>query len=154
MAVRAIRGATQLSADDRDEMIEAVVELVEQMLSANGLTTDALISMILTSTPDLTSEFPAFAARQLGMGDVPLLCASEIDVAGELADEAGGIEAGAPADLVLEALHQFAGKAAGEQGQRLCQVDAGHFPVAGGGVLARGGQSAPPVARQWRSRGR
>ena len=50
MAVRAIRGATQLSADDRDEMIEAVVELVEQMLSANGLTTDALISMILTST--------------------------------------------------------------------------------------------------------
>ncbi|HAM24226.1 MAG TPA: chorismate mutase [Actinobacteria bacterium] len=84
MAVRAIRGATQLSADDRDEMIEAVVELVEQMLSANGLTTDALISMILTSTPDLTSEFPAFAARQLGMGDVPLLCASEIDVAGAL----------------------------------------------------------------------
>jgi chorismate mutase len=84
MSVRAIRGATQLSADDRDEMIEAVVELVGQMLAANGLSTDDLVSMILTSTPDLTSEFPAFAARQLGMGDVPLLCASEIDVQGAL----------------------------------------------------------------------
>jgi chorismate mutase len=84
MAVRAVRGATQLRADDRDEMIEAVVELVKKMLEVNGLVSEDLISMVLTSTPDLTSEFPAFAARQLGMGDVPLLCASEINVAGAL----------------------------------------------------------------------
>jgi chorismate mutase len=84
MAVRAVRGATQLRADDRDEMIEAVVELVTKMLEVNGLVSEDLISMVLTSTPDLTSEFPAFAARQLGMGDVPLLCASEINVAGAL----------------------------------------------------------------------
>ena len=84
MAVRAVRGATQLRADDRDEMIEAVVELVMKMLEVNGLVSEDLISMVLTSTPDLTSEFPAFAARQLGMGDVPLLCASEINVAGAL----------------------------------------------------------------------
>jgi chorismate mutase len=84
MAVRAIRGATQLSADDRDEMLEAVVELVEHMLTANALTTDDLISMVFTSTPDLRCEFPAFAARGLGIGDVPLICASEIDVAGAL----------------------------------------------------------------------
>ena len=84
MAVRAVRGATQLRADDRDEMIEAVVELVTKMLEVNGLVSEDLISMVLTSTTDLTSEFPAFAARQLGMGDVPLLCASEINVAGAL----------------------------------------------------------------------
>jgi chorismate mutase len=84
MAMRAVRGATQLSADDRDEMIDAVVELVGAMLEANGLTTDDLVSMIFTSTPDLVAEFPAFAARRLGIGDVPLLCASEIDVAGAL----------------------------------------------------------------------
>jgi chorismate mutase len=84
MAVRAVRGATQLVADDRDEMIEAVVELVSQMLEANELSTDALISMLLTSTPDLHCEFPAFAARQLGIGDVPLLCSVEIDVVGAL----------------------------------------------------------------------
>ena len=84
MAVRAIRGATQLQADDREEMIEAVVELVTQMLTANGLSAGDLISMVFTATPDLTSEFPAFAARQLGMGDVPLMCASEIDVQGAL----------------------------------------------------------------------
>ena len=84
MAVRAVRGATQLSADDRDEMIEAVVELVGEMLALNGLVGDDLISMILTSTADLRSEFPAYAARQLGIGDVPLLCAAEIDVEGAL----------------------------------------------------------------------
>lgn len=84
MAVRAVRGATQLQADDRDEMIEAVVELVTAMLEANELDTDNLISMIFTTTPDLTSEFPAYAARQLKIGDVPLMCASEIDVHGAL----------------------------------------------------------------------
>jgi len=84
MAVRAVRGATQLQADDRDEMIAAVVELVTEILTSNGLTSDDLISMVFTATPDLTSEFPAFAARQLGMGDVPLMCASEIDVKGAL----------------------------------------------------------------------
>lgn len=84
MAMRALRGATQLTADDRDEMVEAVVELVERMLAANDLTTDDLISMIFTSTQDLHCTFPAFAARGLGIGDVPLLCATEIDVEGAL----------------------------------------------------------------------
>jgi chorismate mutase len=84
MAVRAVRGATQLTADDRDEMIEAVTELVTAMLAGNDLDTAALISMVLTATPDLRSEFPAYAARSLGIGDVPLLCAVEIDVVGAL----------------------------------------------------------------------
>ena len=84
MAVRAIRGATQLRADDRAEMAEAVVELLETMFERNGLTTDDLISIVFTSTDDLRSEFPAAAARALDLGDVPLICARELDIEGSL----------------------------------------------------------------------
>jgi chorismate mutase len=80
--MRAIRGATQLRADDTSEMAEAVVELLGEMLSRNGLTTDQLVSVIFTATPDLVSGFPAAAARGIGFGDVPLLCATEIGVPG------------------------------------------------------------------------
>lgn len=84
MPVRAIRGATQLTADDKAEMSEAVVELLQEMLGRNGLHTDDLISIVFTATPDLVSEFPAAAARALDIGDVPLICASELDIAGAL----------------------------------------------------------------------
>jgi chorismate mutase len=84
VSVRAIRGAVQLTADDRDEMSEAVVELLQAMLERNGVSTDALISMVFTSTPDLRCEFPATAARALDIGDVPLICAQELDIAGAL----------------------------------------------------------------------
>lgn len=82
VVVRAFRGATQLAADDAVEMAEAVVELLREMLRRNGLTVDDLISVIFTATPDLHSEFPAAAARTVGLGDVPLICALELDVAG------------------------------------------------------------------------
>ena len=82
--MRALRGATQLKADDPAEMTEAVVELVGAILARNGLTTDDLISVIFTSTADLRSAFPAAAARTLGIGDVPLLCAQELDIEGAL----------------------------------------------------------------------
>ena len=82
MAVRAIRGATRLSADDPVEMSEAVVELVTAMLERNDVDRADLISALFTATPDLVSMFPAAAARGLGLGDVPLICAQEIDVAG------------------------------------------------------------------------
>ncbi len=84
MRVRAVRGATALTADDRDEMLEAVSELLSELLERNRLRLDDLISVVFTVTPDLRSEFPALAARKLGMGDVPLLCAQEIDVFGAL----------------------------------------------------------------------
>ena len=84
MAVRAIRGAVQLTADDAAEMAEAVQELLVEMLRRNGIGTDHLISIILTATPDLRSTFPATAARGLGLGDVPLLSAQELDVPGAL----------------------------------------------------------------------
>ncbi len=84
MPVRAVRGATRLQADDCVEMTEAVEELVTEMLSRNGLSNDALISILFTSTPDLVCMFPAAAARGLGLGDVPLICAQEIAVPGAL----------------------------------------------------------------------
>jgi len=82
VALRAIRGATRLSADDPAEMTSAVVELVSAMLERNDVDRDALVSVIFTATPDLVCMFPAAAARGLGLGDVPLLCAQEIDVVG------------------------------------------------------------------------
>jgi chorismate mutase len=84
VAVRALRGATCLAADDRAEMHDAVVELVSEMLERNGLTTVDLISVVFTATPDLHADFPAAAARRLALGDVPLLCAQELDVSGAL----------------------------------------------------------------------
>ena len=84
MADRAIRGATQVDADDRAQVLEATRELVSAVLERNALEHDDIISILFTATPDLVSEFPALAARQLGIGDVPLLCAQEIDVAGAM----------------------------------------------------------------------
>ena len=84
MAVRAVRGATQLDADDRDHLLERVAEMVAGVMAENGLTVDDFISIIFTSTPDLVSEFPAYAARRLGFVDVPLVCARELDVTGAM----------------------------------------------------------------------
>jgi chorismate mutase len=84
VAVRAIRGAIQLDADEREHLLASTRELVEAVMAANTLSTDRLISIVFTVTADLRSEFPAVAARELGMGDVPLLCTTEIDVPGSL----------------------------------------------------------------------
>ncbi len=81
MSVRAIRGATQLDTDEREHMLERVAEMVAEVMSVNGLVVDDFISVIFTATSDLVSEFPAYAARRLGFGDVPLLCARELEVA-------------------------------------------------------------------------
>ncbi|GGS53119.1 chorismate mutase [Planobispora rosea] len=82
--VRAIRGAIQVDGNDRDAILSGVTELVSEVMERNGLTTDDVISVIFTATPDLTAEFPALAARKLGFHDVPLICATEIDVPGAL----------------------------------------------------------------------
>jgi chorismate mutase len=66
-------------------MEQAVAELAHAMLKANGLTDASVVSVILTSTPDLVSCFPARAMRLIGWDDVPLLCASEIDVTDAMA---------------------------------------------------------------------
>ena len=84
MAVRAVRGAIQVDADDRDAIIEATAELVRAVMDRNALDASDLISVVFTATPDLTAEFPAYAARAIGITDVPFLCATEIDVPGAM----------------------------------------------------------------------
>lgn len=84
MALRAIRGAVQVEADERELILEATAELVSEVLRRNELTDTDLVSVLFTATPDLTAEFPALAARKLGLAEVPLMCAVEIDVPGAL----------------------------------------------------------------------
>lgn len=84
MAVRAVRGATQLEEDVREHMLDRVAELVNEVMAANGLSVDDFISIIFTSTDDLVSEFPAYAARQLGFTEVPLMCARELEIKGSM----------------------------------------------------------------------
>jgi chorismate mutase len=80
VAVRAIRGATQLEVDEREHLLERSAELVRAVLEANELESEDLISILFTVTPDLQSEFPAVAGRQVGLTDVPLMCMQEINV--------------------------------------------------------------------------
>ncbi|GAA4101398.1 MULTISPECIES: chorismate mutase [Streptomyces] len=84
MAVRAVRGAIQLERDDKMLLLDAVKELFQEVLDANGLDRESLISVIFTSTPDLRCGFPAVAVRELGLSDVPLMCAQELDIQGAL----------------------------------------------------------------------
>lgn len=84
MAVRAVRGAIQVDADEREAILEGTAELVAEVMSRNELTTDDVISVLFTVTPDLTAEFPALAARKTGFHAVPLMCATEIPVPGAM----------------------------------------------------------------------
>jgi chorismate mutase len=84
VAVRAVRGAVQVKGNDRTEILASTAELVTEVMSRNELTPDDVISVIFTATPDLTAEFPALAARQLGFQEVPLLCAAELNVPGAM----------------------------------------------------------------------
>ncbi len=79
-AVRALRGAITVDADTEAQITERVQTLVREMLARNGIEKDDLISVIFTATDDLTAIFPATAARGVGLGDVPLLCATELSV--------------------------------------------------------------------------
>jgi chorismate mutase len=78
----ALRGATTVETDTREALLERTRELLAALLERNHVDHDQLVSIIFTATGDLRSEFPALAARSLGLGDVPLLCARELDVTG------------------------------------------------------------------------
>jgi chorismate mutase len=84
VAVRAVRGATQIDADDKEQILSASAELVREVLHRNELEADDVISIIFTMTTDLRADFPAYAARQMGLTDVPLLCTTEIPVPGSM----------------------------------------------------------------------
>jgi chorismate mutase len=83
-SLRALRGATSVAGDAAAEIEAATAELLREMLARNGVAPSDLVSLIFTATPDLTAAFPAAAARALGLGDIPLLCAQEIPVPGSL----------------------------------------------------------------------
>ena len=84
MPVRALRGAIQVDANTAEDVLAGSARLVRTVLERNELTQDQLISILFTATPDLTADFPAYAARQLGLTDVPLMCAVEIAVPGAM----------------------------------------------------------------------
>jgi chorismate mutase len=84
MSVRAIRGAVQVEANTPEAISTGTKELLLEIMKANGLAHDDVISVLLTATPDLNAAFPAAAAREVGFESTPLLCAVEIDVPGAL----------------------------------------------------------------------
>lgn len=84
MPVRGVRGATTVSRNNRDEILEATRELLSKMLEANEIDTDDLASAWLTTTPDVYAEFPAVAARLMGWTQVPLMQSHEMSVPGML----------------------------------------------------------------------
>ena len=76
----ALRGATSVSSNDAQKILDATTELMQAIMERNALTPDHVVSCIFTATNDLNAEFPAVAARALGFERVPLLCAREIPV--------------------------------------------------------------------------
>ena len=82
--VRALRGATQVDADERESVLAATRELVGQVLARNELGPQDVVSIVFTATRDLTAVAPALAARQLGLHDVALICAQEMWVEGSM----------------------------------------------------------------------
>jgi chorismate mutase len=80
----ALRGATTVEADERDAILAATDELMRELLARNRLAVEDLVSCLFTLTPDLHAEFPAVAAREMGLSSVPLMCARELDVPGAM----------------------------------------------------------------------
>jgi chorismate mutase len=80
MRLIALRGATTVDANETEPILHATEELMHEILAKNRLDADSIVSCIFTLTPDLDAEFPAVAARRMGLSRVPLLCAREIPV--------------------------------------------------------------------------
>lgn len=82
MPLRALRGATTVEVDTADQVHARVQELLEELFERNEIDHQDLVSIIFTATDDIHSAFPAAAAREFGLGDVPLICARELDIEG------------------------------------------------------------------------
>ena len=81
-AVRALRGATTVDVDEESHVHERTIALLDAMCERNGVAHDDIISILFTATDDIHSTFPAAGARKAGLGDVPLICARELDAVG------------------------------------------------------------------------
>lgn len=84
MSVRALRGATTVETNSREEILEATAEMIKEIMSRNNLETEDMISILFTVTSDLDTVFPAVAVRQLGITDVPLLDVAQPAIKGAL----------------------------------------------------------------------
>ncbi|MGZ4168134.1 MAG: chorismate mutase [Solirubrobacteraceae bacterium] len=84
MRLFALRGANSVEANEASAILEGTSLLIRELMGRNALTPEAMVSCIFTVTDDLNAEFPALAARQLGLDTVPLLCAREIPVPGSM----------------------------------------------------------------------
>jgi chorismate mutase len=84
MRLRALRGAITVAENEAGAILAATDELVREVMERNTLRAEDMVSCIFTCTEDLDAEFPAVAARRIGLSAVPLLCAREIDVPGAL----------------------------------------------------------------------
>jgi chorismate mutase len=84
MRLFALRGANSVEANEASAILDATDRLIREMMARNELDADAMVSCIFTLTDDLDAEFPAVAARRLGLHRVPLLCAREVPVPGSL----------------------------------------------------------------------
>ena len=82
--LRAIRGATTVESDTSEQIGARTVELLQAILQRNALAVGDIVSVILTATPDLTADFPAVAARTIGLAQTPLICSQEIAVVGAM----------------------------------------------------------------------
>jgi chorismate mutase len=85
MTMRAVRGAIAVERDDPEIVLAATGRLLRALLERNGVAVDDIVSVFFTATADLRSVFPAEAARRMGLGTVPLMCAQEIPVTGSMA---------------------------------------------------------------------
>ena len=82
VTLRAIRGATTVEADVAEDISHRVRELLTEIFARNEVAHEEVVSVLFTATDDLHSVFPASAAREMGLGDVPLICARELDIVG------------------------------------------------------------------------
>lgn len=82
--VRGLRGATTVAENTRAEILKATAELLERLIAQNQISIPEIASILFSTTADLNAEFPAAAARELGLEDTPLLCMTEIPVPGSL----------------------------------------------------------------------
>ena len=80
----AVRGAVKVDSNDVHAILAATEELMRELISRNDLTAERMVSCLFTATDDLNAEFPAVAARRLGLDGVPLLCTQELDVPGAM----------------------------------------------------------------------
>lgn len=84
MTFLAIRGATTCPENTKDSITASTQDLVSEMMARNNISQNSIVSILFTATSDLTQEFPATAARSLGLDEVPLMCAQELSIDGSM----------------------------------------------------------------------